>query len=456
MKLFFVLVLVQLSLLFAHNKVIEEYVNRPDNTYKYNLHSTVNATNGRMYVLNVTSQTWLTTNEVSKPVWKHWVLVIIPRIITSFEPLVFIRGSNSDMKAPTTIPKDYAAAASITQSIIIVIHQVPNQPVSFPSEPRPRKEDDIIAYTWKIFLNTKKTDWIQQLPMVKGAVKCIDSAKDFLFKTLRIKVDKYVVTGASKRGWTTWLVAIARPQEIAAIIPIVIPVLNMTENFKQIYKSYCFWPAALKDYEREGIMKRMYTPEMQDLQKIVDPINYLDILKMPKYIVSASGDQFFVPDSSDLFMNHLKGENRLRYIPNSDHGMKGTDAFESIISTYHSYINRVSRPEFKWENKFDAEKGELTLYSSEKPESVKLWYAINEKHRNFMVKAIGKVWKSENLIDQGNGKYSAKVNNPSIGYKAYMIEVKYKSKTLVPMIFTTSVYVVPNKYPCSNPFKLQK
>ena len=96
-------------------------------------------------------------------------------------------------------------------------------------------------------MNTKKSDWIQQLPMVKGSIKCIDSARDYLLKVQGIKIDQYVVSGASKRGWTTWLVAVARPKEVAAIIPIVIPVLNMTEGFKIIYKSYCFWPAALKD-----------------------------------------------------------------------------------------------------------------------------------------------------------------------------------------------------------------
>jgi PhoPQ-activated pathogenicity-related protein len=53
-------------------------------------------------------------------------------------------------------------------------------------------------------MNTGKTDWIQQLPMVKGAIKCIDSVKHFLLTNKGIKVEKYVVAGASKRGWTTW------------------------------------------------------------------------------------------------------------------------------------------------------------------------------------------------------------------------------------------------------------
>ena len=37
---------------------------------------------------------------------------------------------------------------------------------------------------------------------------------------------------------------------------------------------------------------------------------------MPKYVVSATGDEFFVPDSSELFYDELEGEKLLRYVPN--------------------------------------------------------------------------------------------------------------------------------------------
>jgi PhoPQ-activated pathogenicity-related protein len=75
----------------------------------------------------------------------------------------------------------------------------------------------------------------------------------------------------------------------------------------------------------------MYTPEAQRLRQIVDPLNYNDLLTMPKYIVSSAGDQFFVPDSSELFFHKLKGENRMRYVPNSDHGLGGTVKFNFLL-----------------------------------------------------------------------------------------------------------------------------
>ena len=52
------------------------------------------------------------------------------------------------------------------------------------------------------------------------------------------------------------------------------------------------------------------------LLKIEDPYEYRDRLTMPKYLVNATGDQFFLPDSSQFYFDELKGEKYLRYVPN--------------------------------------------------------------------------------------------------------------------------------------------
>jgi PhoPQ-activated pathogenicity-related protein len=96
-------------------------------------------------------------------------------------------------------------------------------------------------------MDTGKSDWIHQLPMVKASVKAMDSVKHFLLNRDQIEIEQFVVMGGSKRGWTTWLVAAAKPDYVAAIIPAVIPVLNTSSTLDRIYQTYCFWPPALKD-----------------------------------------------------------------------------------------------------------------------------------------------------------------------------------------------------------------
>ena len=44
---------------------------------------------------------------------------------------------------------------------------------------------------------------------------------------------------------------------------------------------------------------------------------------MPKFMVYAAGDQFFLPDSSRFYFDDLKGEKYLRYVPNTDHSLRG-------------------------------------------------------------------------------------------------------------------------------------
>ena len=49
---------------------------------------------------------------------------------------------------------------------------------------------------------------------------------DFASKTAQIKMDKFIVAGASKRGWTTWT-TMAVDKRVFAAVPIVMDMLNL-------------------------------------------------------------------------------------------------------------------------------------------------------------------------------------------------------------------------------------
>lgn len=67
-----------------------------------------------------------------------------------------------------------------------------------------------------------------------------------------------------------------------------------------------------------------------------DPYEYRARLTMPKMIINATGDQFFVPDSSRFYFDALPGEKHLRYVPNADHSMRHTDVDETVLAFYRS------------------------------------------------------------------------------------------------------------------------
>ena len=58
-----------------------------------------------------------------------------------------------------------------------------------------------------------------------------DAVTDFAAKTSQTKIDKFIVAGASKRGWTTWL-TMAVDKRVFAAIPIVMDMLSLNTVIK--------------------------------------------------------------------------------------------------------------------------------------------------------------------------------------------------------------------------------
>ena len=96
--------------------------------------------------------------------------------------------------------------------------------------------------------------------------------------------------------------------------------------------------------------------------------------------MNATGDQFFLPDSSQFYFDDLKGEKYLRYVPNSEHSMRGTDAFENVQAYYDSFLNGRARPKVTW--KFEND-GTIRVKASGEPSAVKLWQATNPEGSGF-------------------------------------------------------------------------
>jgi PhoPQ-activated pathogenicity-related protein len=128
----------------------------------------------------------------------------------------------------------------------------------------------------------------------------------------------------------------------------VIDVLNVIPSFTHHYRSYGFWSPAVTDYFNLGLMDQLNTAAFRNLLSVVDPYSYRDRYTMPKLIINAAGDPFFVPDSSRFYFNDLPGEKYLRYMPNADHSLDGTDVQENITAFYLSIIENARRPRFGW------------------------------------------------------------------------------------------------------------
>jgi len=428
---------------------LDRYVQAPDPSFRYQLASTIPGEGVTTFVLDMVSQNWLTPAEVDRTEWRHWLTVMKPEKVTSPIGLLFISGGSNASKPPTRPNLMLLAIARETGAVTAELRMVPNQPLTFAGDGKPRTEDSFIVYTWDRFLRTGEEKWPARLPMTKAAVRAMDAVTGFLKSEQGggVTVEKFVVAGGSKRGWTTWTTA-AVDRRVIAAVPAVIDTLNTEKALVHHWRAYGFWAPAIKDYRDMRIMDWAGTPQLRALMDIEDPYSYRDRLTMPKYIVNSAGDEFFPVESSQFYFAGLPGEKYLRYVPNSNHSLNDTDIPFTLLAYFQSIITGTPRPRFWW--KTDREAGGIRLRTLDAPSQVLLWQATHPKARDFRLVTIGKTWTSAPVTGE-NGSYTAALSRPKEGYTAFFLELTYPSGGKYPWKFSTDVVVTPNAYPFPPP-----
>lgn len=427
---------------------LDRYVAAPDPHFAFSRVASLPSGGGvSATVLELTSQRWLTAAEVDRPVWTHWLVVYRPEAVTSDVALLYISGGRNNGKQPTRPNAVLASLARDTGTITAELRMVPNQPLTLLGDPerKPREEDDLIAYTWDRYLRTGDEKWPLRLPMTKAAVKAMDAVTAWSASPAggRAAVRRFVVSGGSKRGWTTWTTA-AVDRRVVAIAPAVIDLLNVEPSFAHHWRAYGQWAPAVGDYVTHGIMNWMGSREFAALMAIEDPWSYRDRLTMPKFLLNSAGDEFFLPDSAQFYLQGLPGETLLRYVPNSNHSLDKTDAFDSLGAFYESVVHGHRRPIVGWTTTAD---GALRVTASDAPRAARLWSATNPDARDFRLDTIGDRWSAADLTAVAPNTWQAAVPPPARGWTAYFVELAFDLGGSRPLVVTTEVRVTPDRLP---------
>ena len=165
---------------------------------------------------------------------------------------------------------------------------------------------------------------------------------------------------------------------------------------------------------------------------------------MPKFMVNASGDQYFLPDNSHFYFSEIPGEKYVRYVENTKHDCRGTDADESVLAFYYSVAHHTPRPKFSFTLEKD---GPIRVTVEDVPAEVNLWQATNPKARDFRVDTIGKAYTKTPLTMEKDKTYVARVAKPETGFTAFYVELVYNSGGPAPFKFTSEVNVIPDILP---------
>ncbi|KAJ8037165.1 Autocrine proliferation repressor protein A [Holothuria leucospilota] len=455
---------------------LDEYVARPDPSYTYRVlprfippRIPKNWKRGKQllgtmvntYVLNMTSQTWLTNDDVDRSVWWHYMTVTVPGEIDREDTaLLIIKGGDNNDNPPDpftdTTTQLYGNLATTLKMVVATIDQVPNGPIQFSDGLYSNMSDLTIAHTWRLFIEntTDNADWLLQLPMTKAVVRGMDTVTSFA----NSKINRFYMTGASKRGWITWTTA-AVDRRVVGIVPIVMDMLNLPSSMMHHYRSLGGWSFGLEPYWSENIPSWINHPNFHRMVNIIDPIHYSSRITIPKLLITAGNDQLFLPDDSHYYYDHLRGPTFLRIVPNALHTETGKES-SILVPSFILMLEKGWRlPKMKWFRSENATHARIVVKTELEPRRVGGWiaYTLSETRRDFR-RLMAKERGSPESVPQdilytpfevnvlSPTIFQAAVRIPDHGWACFFVETQYATPDKNTISTTTEVHIVPSTY----------
>ncbi len=397
---------------------LESYLNNNDNSFQWQVQDKFKAEETTLYRIIFTSQTWRNLT------WKHELTVIVPDNVKHKDALLFITGGSIKEGEPNIHNWDksdivmFSQIAQINKAIVAIVWQIPNQPI-FDG----KTEDEIISYTFHNFQNDNDYTWPLLFPMTKSAIKAMDAVQEFAVKNLKSKMNEFVVSGASKRGWTTWLTG-ASDKRVKAIAPMVIDMLNMPVNIPFHKTAWGEYSIQIEDYVKLGVAQQVGSEDGNALVQMVDPYSYRKMLTMPKMIFNGTNDEYWPVDAIKNYIDSIPGDNHLCYIPNAGHGLGDKkQALSTLSAFFGEAITGNKYPDCDYS--ISENNGKITLNVKATSNILKdavLW-STDSDDRDFR----DEEWTSESLSAKGKKNISVDIKYPESGFKAFYIDLIYKA-----------------------------
>lgn len=437
MRWIFVLAVLLSSVVAADDKITDaasrgipphifDYMARPEPDFAWSLAETTELGGAKIYRLDLTSQKW---HDI---VWKHSLIVYEPAELRCKDHMLLFVTGGSIGNIPQ--PKDMGMGLMIANycgARIATLHQVPNQPLM-----GNRKEDDLITETWLKYLETKDPTWPLLFPMVKSAVKAMDALSEFSVQQFRQPLEGFVISGASKRGWTSWLTPVV-DKRVIATAPMVIDVLNFPAQMTTQKKNWGFYSEQIADYTRKGLVTEDGIPRTgpeAELWKMMDPYTYRSKLTLPKLLVVGANDPYWNVDAMSLYWSEIVGSKYIMRVPNAGHGLDaGRDhALRTVGVFFRHAVANKDLPALSWEPTVSDARVGLTLQAKPAPNDTRLWVAASDDNDFRDSEWIARPLKSENDGFSGAAERRGTERLAVFGEVDYEFEgLQYSLSTLV-------------------------
>ncbi|AWW33005.1 phenylacetic acid degradation protein [Echinicola strongylocentroti] len=397
------------------NEPITHFLSSPSPEFTVELVDKITSAHQTQYELLLTSQKW------KGYTWKHRLVMLVPDQVKYDQAMLYIGGGRLEDNLPKQRDRDDAVVKGLenlavdNEAIVAAIFQVPNQPI-FDG----KVEDEIISYTLHQYQETGDETWPLLFPMVKSVQRAMDAVTVFSKDEIGHTLNHFLLTGLSKRGWTTWLTG-SQDDRVNAIAPMVIDVLNMPVSLQYQIEMWQDYSPEIQDYVDLGIPQTSNTPEGTATISMVDPYAYREQLDMPKLVFMGTNDPYWPIDAAKNYWAEIPGDNDLVYIPNVEHGLgNGEIALQNLSAFFEYQCLQQALPQVKMDVKKSGDK-HLTVscnFDDQKPEKIVLWEASSPEDMDFR----DEKWKSTTVKHD-----QAKLKLPKNGQKTFYLAYHFIS-----------------------------
>jgi len=397
---------------------LQAYLHNSDKTFKWEVQDKKHMDGVTIYRVIMTSQQWRTIT------WKHEMFMIVPDMLKYNDALLFITGGHVENGEPSQhkwdedLATSLSKVAKINMTIVALLWQVPNQPLY-----GDLTEDALISYTLHNYLGDHDFTWPLLFPMTKSAIRAMDAVQQFAKKEIKRKVSHFIVSGASKRGWTTWLTG-ANDKRVKAIGPMVIDVLNMPVNVDYQKVVWGDYSVEIEDYVKLGIAQQLGTPGGNDLTKMIDPYSYRKTLTMPKMLFMGTNDPYWPADAVKNYIDSIPGDNHICYTPNAAHDLGDKKkAFATLSAFLGTTVTNGKYPICDYT--VSENNGIITLNIKTTPGLLvdAIMWSADSKDQDFR----DEKWVDQSLNAAGKAEIKVEVKYPASGFKAFYVDLKYKA-----------------------------
>jgi PhoPQ-activated pathogenicity-related protein len=345
---------------------LQRYVTADDPVYRWEHVAQTSPQEGLVvHELRLISQVWQGVT------WQHRLRIITPQASTDASSLALLLVTGTGTAEQEWREAMFMARALTTP--VALLSDIPNQPLF-----GGLVEDDLLAHTFVQFLTTQDATWPLLLPMVKSVVRAMDAIQDFLPRRWPLPIAGFIVSGASKRGWTAWLTPVVDAR-VKAIAPWVYDNLHLAQQLRHQRETWGHFSGQIAEYTERGLPQRLLAGESAavELAAIVDPFSYRQHLTVPKLIILATNDRYWPLDALNVYYDALPGERYLLYVANTGHTLQSgrERAIAGLMALFQHTAGRRRLPTLRWDANAEGDTLSLALTTDRPPRSVRAWIA---------------------------------------------------------------------------------